>query len=52
MDRDDLDLIVDIATFATTAHLLAKVARDGLGGITPGDVAWAAGLALVRSRLR
>jgi len=50
MDRDGLDLIVDIATFATTAHFLAKVARDGLGGITPGDVAWAA--TLIRPRLR
>lgn len=50
MDRDDLEALAGIATFATTARLLIKVARDGLGEIAPGDVAWVA--ALARSRLR
>jgi len=36
MDRDDLEALAGIATFATTARLLIKVAREGLGGIAPG----------------
>lgn len=52
MERADLRGAVDAVSLVAGALLVAKVARGGLGAITPGDVMWAAALALVRSSLR